>query len=267
MPSKRPMSDGIELAVLGSWGIGAAGFSALSQAGRSAWLLEQKAKACTTLPNPSGPGCASRASASSTPGLNEKASPYERLGKLIVAADAEEESALEPSLVAAGQAAGGEVMVSARIEAIFQAAGGWRLSTARGPVEAAMMVNAAVLRAGEVAKLTGAGKYQLHPCLSDYFRWHTPARFSLLVYPVKKSGDPGLGTAAAKILPAVRDEDLEPDLSGIQPKLRAPQDPEEKDFVIREDAPGSIHLIGIESPSRTSSLAICPHVQQMLEDI
>ncbi len=53
----------------------------------------------------------------------------------------------------------------------------------------------------------------------------------------------------------------------MQPKLRGPQDPEEKDFVIREDAPGFIHLIGIESPSRTSSLAICRHVQQMLEDI
>ena len=201
------MSDGIELAVLGGWGSGAAMFSALSQAGRSAWLLEQKPKACTTLPNPSRPGCASRASASSTPRLKQKASPYKRLGKLIAAAEVEEESAVEPSLVAVGQAAGGEVMVSAGIEAISQAAGGWRLSTARGRVEAATVVNAAVLQAGEVAKLTGAGKYQLHPCLSDYFRWRTPARFSRLVYPVKKSGDPGLGTAAAKILPAVRDED------------------------------------------------------------
>jgi len=65
--------------------------------------------------------------------------------------------------------------------------------------------------------------------------------------------------AAKSYLPFLEYEDLQPDMAGIRPKLQGPGQPW-RDFVIRHEAdrglPGSINLLGIESPGLTCCLSI-----------
>jgi L-2-hydroxyglutarate oxidase LhgO len=76
------------------------------------------------------------------------------------------------------------------------------------------------------------------------------------------------GEAARRLLPDIRDEDLEPDISGIRPKLQAPGGPV-RDFVIADEAarglPGLYSLIGIESPGLTAALAIAERIAALVE--
>ena len=69
-------------------------------------------------------------------------------------------------------------------------------------------------------------------------------------------------------LPFLACDDLQPDTSGIRPKLQAPGTPA-RDFVIRHEAdkglPGFINLMGIESPGLTSCLAIGLMVADMIK--
>jgi L-2-hydroxyglutarate oxidase LhgO len=73
--------------------------------------------------------------------------------------------------------------------------------------------------------------------------------------------------SARRILPAIEDDDLSPDMSGIRAKLQGPGQPV-RDFVIAEESargrPGWINLIGIDSPGLTSSLAIAEEVARLV---
>jgi L-2-hydroxyglutarate oxidase LhgO len=75
------------------------------------------------------------------------------------------------------------------------------------------------------------------------------------------------GEAVRRLVPAIRDEDLEPDMSGIRAKLQGPGEPF-RDFVIREESdrgrPGLVNLIGIDSPGLTAALAIADHVAGLI---
>jgi L-2-hydroxyglutarate oxidase LhgO len=77
----------------------------------------------------------------------------------------------------------------------------------------------------------------------------------------------GFGESARRLLPEVRDEDLEPDISGIRPKLQNKGEPV-RDFVICEESgrglPGFVNLIGIESPGLTAAPAIAERVARLL---
>lgn len=66
--------------------------------------------------------------------------------------------------------------------------------------------------------------------------------------------------AASRYLNGVELQQLDYESCGIRPKLRAPQGEAEVDFVIAEDLPGLVNLVGIESPGLTASLAIAQHV-------
>src|SRR5262245_9597454 len=72
--------------------------------------------------------------------------------------------------------------------------------------------------------------------------------------------------AARRLMPEVRDEDLEPDISGIRPKLQGPGGAF-RDFVVIDEAarglPGFVSLVGIDSPGLTASLAIAEHVARL----
>jgi L-2-hydroxyglutarate oxidase LhgO len=76
-------------------------------------------------------------------------------------------------------------------------------------------------------------------------------------YTVDESRAERFAEAVARYLPAIRPEHLTPDYSGIRPKLVGPGGGF-ADFVIANPAsqPGFVHLIGIESPGLTASLAI-----------
>lgn len=165
-----------------------------------------------------------------------------------------------------------------------------------------IVVNAAGLEADRVAKLVGVEKYELFPCRGDYFKLRTNRRFKNLIYPVKVPGAPGLGIhitvdlggavklgpdaeyvhsrddfslseleverkikkfakAVSRYLPSIDARDLFYDTCGIRPKLNPKKD---EDFVISQDLPGFINLLGIESPGLTSSLSIAKRVAKML---
>jgi L-2-hydroxyglutarate oxidase LhgO len=86
-------------------------------------------------------------------------------------------------------------------------------------------------------------------------------------YAVDESLRAAFGAAARRYLPAVEDEDLTPDISGVRAKLQAKGEPV-RDFVIQEESargrPGLVNLIGIDSPGLTSSPAIAEYVESLL---
>jgi L-2-hydroxyglutarate oxidase LhgO len=178
--------------------------------------------------------------------------------------------------------------------------GGYRIESSRGEIGAERVVNAAGLNSDEIARMVGITRYMIHPWRGDYFNWRAPRKYERLVYPVKKKGAAGLGVhltigldgsyrlgpdvthskrkddfgppadveakkraffeAARVYLEGIALDQLEYDSCGIRPKLRAPGDTEEKDFVFSEDLPGFVSLVGIESPGLTAALDLAERV-------
>ncbi|MDD5414557.1 MAG: FAD-dependent oxidoreductase, partial [Smithellaceae bacterium] len=66
---------------------------------------------------------------------------------------------------------------------------------------------------------------------------------------------------ARKFLPFLKPENIHPDMAGIRPKLQGPNEAFH-DFVMREDEPGFVNLVGIESPGLTASPAIARYVKE-----
>ncbi len=162
-------------------------------------------------------------------------------------------------------------------------------------------VNAAGLNADRIAAMIGKD-YQLHYCKGDYFSIVNVKKSTVqrLIYPVPEENHVGLGVhltvdltgrmklgpdatyidrtenyqvdtakrekfyeSAVRFLPFIRKEDIAPDMSGIRPKLQGPGE-RFRDFVIREDLPGFVNLVGIESPGLTAAPAIAAYVKGML---
>jgi L-2-hydroxyglutarate oxidase LhgO len=84
-------------------------------------------------------------------------------------------------------------------------------------------------------------------------------------YTVDESRAERFAQAVARYLPGIRTEHLTPDYSGIRPKLVGPEGGF-ADFVLAQpkSQPGVVHLIGIESPGLTASLAIGARVSDMI---
>lgn len=171
-----------------------------------------------------------------------------------------------------------------------------------------IFINCAGLNSDKVAKMIGLVKdeYKVKYCKGDYFRTHSSkARYiSRLIYPVPKEDRASLGIHASldlmgglrlgpddeyvekidynvdvtkrktfyesvkPFLPFIEFEDLNPDTSGIRPKLQGPQE-DFRDFIIKDeidnDFPGFINLIGIESPGLTASLSIAKIVCRIVK--
>ncbi len=68
-----------------------------------------------------------------------------------------------------------------------------------------------------------------------------------------------------RYLPALKEGALSPEMYGIRAKLQGPSDGF-TDFVIKEEKPGFINLVGIESPGLTSCLAIGQYVKSLVAD-
>jgi L-2-hydroxyglutarate oxidase LhgO len=88
-----------------------------------------------------------------------------------------------------------------------------------------------------------------------------------LDYAVDEARRADFGSAARRLLPALTDDDLSPDISGIRAKLQGPGEAF-RDFVVAEESarglPGLVNLIGIDSPGLTSALAIADEVARLL---
>lgn len=178
------------------------------------------------------------------------------------------------------------------------------IHTTRGEIESEKVVNASGLSADSIASLVGVDKYQIYPWRGDYFKLKKATSITQLIYPIKERNSPGLGIhltlgidGSQKLGPDVKYvenrtdfsppqeiealkiqffescrsyfkgitlENLEYDTCGIRPKLRAPYESDEKDFIISKDFPGFINLLGIESPGLTASLDIAQRVVNLL---
>ncbi|MEA3014107.1 MAG: hypothetical protein QOD42_2652 [Sphingomonadales bacterium] len=171
-----------------------------------------------------------------------------------------------------------------------------------GPVlSSRILVNAAGLDAaalaGLIEGLPATEVPRLFYAKGNYFALEGRAPFRRLVYPVPEPG--GLGVHATidlggqvrfgpdveycgavdygvdetrsaafyaairRYWPALRDNSLRPDFSGVRPKLAGPGEPA-ADFMIGGPAdhglPGLVNLFGIESPGLTAALAIADEV-------
>lgn len=88
-----------------------------------------------------------------------------------------------------------------------------------------------------------------------------------LDYQVDESRRAAFGAAIRRLVPAIQDQDLSPDLAGIRGKLQGPRDPF-RDFVIAEESarglPGLVNLVGIDSPGLTAAIAIAEEVDRLL---
>lgn len=168
-----------------------------------------------------------------------------------------------------------------------------------------MLVNAAGLNAPAVAsRIEGLNKAfvpNAYLCKGTYFSLQGKAPFRRLIYPVpQRAGlgvhltldlggqakfgpdtqwvtaenydiDPSRGdsfyAAVRRYWPELKDGALQPDYTGIRPKISAPNEPA-ADFMISDTnhhhIPGLINLFGIESPGITSSLALALRVQSTL---
>jgi L-2-hydroxyglutarate oxidase LhgO len=69
--------------------------------------------------------------------------------------------------------------------------------------------------------------------------------------------------SVSKYLRGIKVENLHYDSCGLRPKLRASNEPEEKDFVIAKDLPGFINLVGIESPGLTAARDLAQRVARL----
>jgi L-2-hydroxyglutarate oxidase LhgO len=159
------------------------------------------------------------------------------------------------------------------------------------------VINAAGLHATTIARLVGLER-QLFAARGDYFRLRRHAPWQRLIYPVKPPGSASLGVhltleldghcrlgpdldwvddpddvspargerkhqrflaAARRLLGHCASEDLVYDGCGIRPKLVGPG-AEAADFELVEHPRGCWHLLGIESPGLTASLALAEEV-------
>ncbi|WP_366526924.1 NAD(P)/FAD-dependent oxidoreductase [Nannocystis sp.] len=210
--------------------------------------------------------------------------------------------ALTASLRADAERHGASFVLQAELLAVNATATGFRVETTRGELEAGSLVNAAGLESDRVAALMGlVDPAKIYPCRGDYFRLHAPGRYQHLVYPVRRRDAAGLGVhltleldggvrlgpdaeyvasrddfgpaehkhadflaAAQALLGPIAPLLLRYDGCGIRPKLRAPDEREERDFMLCEGPPGCVHLIGVESPGLTAALALAERVVGLL---
>jgi L-2-hydroxyglutarate oxidase LhgO len=177
----------------------------------------------------------------------------------------------------------------------------YKVNTDKGAIVASVVINCAGLFADDIAAMVGINKYKIYPYRGDYFTFNSPLKFSHLIYPVKDPKAPGLGihltldlsgkyklgpdvelgkskndfapaeekkekfrAAAEKLFGKVHENQLHYDTCGVRPKLRGPKDTDEKDFVLSQDLPGFINLVGIESPGLTASMDLAERVGQLL---
>lgn len=86
-------------------------------------------------------------------------------------------------------------------------------------------------------------------------------------YTVAESKRAAFAASIRRILPAIKDDDISPDMSGIRPKIQKQGEPA-KDFLIVHERDrgleGVVNLVGMDSPGLTSSPAIARYVEDLL---
>jgi len=114
---------------------------------------------------------------------------------------------------------------------------------------------------GVHALIDGGGRLKFGPDVE-----YLPGRH--IDYAVAETKRALFAEAIRRIVPAITEEDLTPDMSGIRPKLQRKGEAP-KDFVIAEEKEkgleGFVNLIGIESPGLTAAPAIARYVESLVD--
>jgi glycerol-3-phosphate dehydrogenase len=175
-------------------------------------------------------------------------------------------------------------------------------------IEARCVINAAGLYADDVAALLGNRTWKIYPVRGEYCEVRGPqaALINGLVYPLPHADGLSLGMhftktiwdtlligptaryvkekddyekdrllaadfvpGTQKLLPNIKEGDLQLAYSGLRPKLVPPGEHSMADFVIERDTnvPQIIHLIGIESPGLTAAPSIARQVFEMATEL
>lgn len=189
------------------------------------------------------------------------------------------------------------------VTALAPIPGGWQVTAGGKTWSARYLVNAAGLFSAQLAAMAGVEGYRIYPCRGEYFILDQIARemLPLPVYPAPKKGAGGLGvhltptvhgniligpsaeyidspvdTASTKpvlddlfrqaqrLLPGLERRQIIGAYAGLRPKQAPPGEGGYWDFVIREDRPGLIDLVGIESPGLTSSMPLAEEVVSLI---
>ena len=178
---------------------------------------------------------------------------------------------------------------------------------AAGEIETRILVNAAGLYADEVATLCGNRSYKIYPCRGEYWEVVAPevTLAHELIYPApdpdglylgvhltrtlggtllagpnaryierKDDYEGGLESRedfcrrVQKLLPDMAPKNLRPAFSGIRPKLTAPGESGQADFIVERDSvhPNIIHLVGMESPGLTAALSLAQRVATLVTE-
>jgi glycerol-3-phosphate dehydrogenase len=176
-------------------------------------------------------------------------------------------------------------------------------------IEARCVINAAGLYADDVAALAGNHAWKIYPVRGEYCEVRGPrsALINGLVYPLPHADGLSLGmhftktiwdtlligptaryvtekddyerdrlavtgfvAGAQKLLPEIKEADLQLAYSGLRPKLVPPHSEHAMaDFVIERDVnvPQMVHLVGIDSPGLTAAPSIARQVSAMISEI
>ena len=177
------------------------------------------------------------------------------------------------------------------------------IKTADGKTyKADVVINCAGLYSDKISDMAGVSGYHIYPCRGEYFILDKVA--SLLpipVYPAPKAGIGGLGVhitptidgnlilgpsaeyidecddysctaeimeklfkEAKTLLPSLERKHIIGNYAGIRAKQAPASEGGFRDFTIKEEYPGFINLIGIESPGLTASIPIAHMVRDII---
>ena len=180
------------------------------------------------------------------------------------------------------------------------------LNTNRGEFSARWVVNSAGLNSAVISEMLGIPGYRIQPIKGEYFVLDKKAGVfaKIPVYPapterntfdthatptvdgnvlvgpnsfpvedgedysVSRSGMNGLQESGAKMFRHMKREYYIRTFAGARPKRVDPQTGEIQDFLIerRDEVPGVINLVGIESPGLTSALPIARRAVRLIEE-
>jgi len=197
--------------------------------------------------------------------------------------------------------AGGDLAFGVPVTGLRPTARGVCVDTPERSLLAHTCINAAGLAAAALAREAGLDDVPRYFARGHYYRLPGRAPFRRLIYPVADEAGLGIhvtlepdgGTrfgpdvewidepvyefderrrpsfvdAIRQYYPALEPERLTPDGVGIRPKL-VPAGHPPADFLPRVQQAGSgkiVHMLGIESPGLTATLALAEHVEQLLD--
>ncbi|MDA1257648.1 MAG: NAD(P)/FAD-dependent oxidoreductase [Chloroflexi bacterium] len=168
---------------------------------------------------------------------------------------------------------GVEVMLESPVTAISGEPGDFTLTTPKGAINAALIINSAGLASGEVARMAGVERWRIFPCRGEYVILDKSVgdMITRMVYPVPPKGGAGLGIhitptvdgnillgpstdyiedpedvdttvdvrkqllkEASEFLPTINPRDVITAYSGVRPKLTSASEGGFGDFVIEE---------------------------------